>query len=204
MKFSCTFRRWFIEKRNLKNGWFIIWGHSLIWEFNTAHRIDFCSGIYGKMSHNMASVQFSRSVVSDFLWPHESQHTRPPCPSPVPGDHSDSSPSSQWCHPAISSSVVAFSSCPQSLPTSESFPMSQLFSWGGQSTGVSALASFLPKKSQGWSPSEWTGWISLQSKGLFKSLLQHHSSKALILRCSAFFTVQLTSIHDYWKNHSLD
>ena len=84
MKFSCTFRRWFIEKRNLKNGWFVIWGHSLIWEFNTAHRIDFCSGIYGKMSHNMASVQFSHSVVSDSLWPHSLQHTRLPCPSPNP------------------------------------------------------------------------------------------------------------------------
>ena len=98
--------------------------------------------------------------------PHESQHARPPCPSPTPGVHWDSRPSSQWYHPAISSSVVPFSSCPQSLPASVSFPMSQLFTWGGQSTGVSALASFLPKKSQGWSPSEWTGWISLQSKGL--------------------------------------
>ena len=104
--------------------------------------------------------------MSDSLQPHESQHARPPCPSPTPGVHSDSPPSSQWCHPAISSSVVPFSSCPQSLPASESFPISQLFSWGGQSTGVSALVSFLPKKSQGWSPSEWTCWISLQSKGL--------------------------------------
>ena len=114
--------------------------------------------------HNQ-SVQFSCSVVSNSLRPHESQHARPPCPSPTPGVHSDSWPSSQWCHPAISSSVIPFSSCPQSLPASESFPMSQLYAWGGQSTGVSALASFLPKKSQGWSPSEWTGWISLQSKG---------------------------------------
>ena len=112
------------------------------------------------------SVHFTHSVVFDSLRPHESQHTRPPCPSPTPGAHSDSRPLSQWCHPAISSSVVPFSSCPQSLPASESFPMSQLFAWGGQSTGVSALASFLPKKSQGWSLSEWTGWISLQSKGL--------------------------------------
>ena len=88
------------------------------------------------------------------------------CPSPTPGVHPDSRPSSWWCHPAISSSVVPFSSCPQSLPASESFPINQLFAWGGQSTGVSALASFLPRKSQGWSPSEWTGWISLQSKGL--------------------------------------
>ena len=113
-----------------------------------------------------SSVQFSHSVMSDSLRHHESQHTRPPCPSPTPGVHSDSRPSSQWCHLAISSSVVPFSSCPQSLPPSESFPMSQLFAWGGQSTGASALASFLWKKSQGWSPSEWTGWISLQSKGL--------------------------------------
>ena len=110
----------------------------------------------------LSSVQFSCSVVFDSLRPHESQHARPPCPSPIPGGHSDSRPSSQWCHPAISSSVVPFSSCPQSLPASESFPMSQLFTWGGQSTGVSALASFLPKKSQGWSPWEWTGW-TLQS-----------------------------------------
>ena len=112
------------------------------------------------------SDQISRSVMSDSLRPHESQHARPPCPSPTPGVHSDSHPSCQRCHPAISSSVVPFSSCPQSFPASESFPMSQLFAWGGQSTGISALVSFLPKKSQGWSPSEWTGWISLQSKGL--------------------------------------
>ena len=113
------------------------------------------------MIHQFSSVQFSCSVMSDSLRLHESQHARPPCPSPTPGVHSDSRPSSQWCHPAISSSIVPFSSCPQSLPASESFPMSQRFAWGGQSTGVSALASVLPKKSQGWSPSEWTGWISL-------------------------------------------
>ena len=101
----------------------------------------------------------------------------------------------QFSHPAISFLVVPFSSCPQSLPASESFSMSQLFAWGGQSTGVSVLVSFLPKKSQGWSPSEWTGWISLQSKGLLKSLLQHHSSKASIFQRSAFFTVQLS--HPY-------
>ena len=112
------------------------------------------------------SVQFSRSVVSDSLQPHESQHTRPPCPSPTPGVHSDSCPLSRWCHPAISSSVISFSSCPQSLPASESFPMSQLFAWGGQSIGVSALASVLPVNTQDWSPLEWTGWISLQFKGL--------------------------------------
>ena len=113
-----------------------------------------------------SSVQFSHSVVSDSLRPRESQHARPPCPSPTPGVHSGSCPSSPWCHPAISSSVVPFSSCSHSLPASESFQMTQLFTWGGQSPRVSALASFLPEKSQGWSPSEWTGWISLQSKGL--------------------------------------
>ena len=133
------------------------------------------------------SVQFSCSVVSDFLRPHESQHARPPCPSPAPGVHSNSCPSSRWCHQAISSSVVPFSSYPQSLPASESFPVSQFFIWGGQSTGVSALASFLPKKSQGWSPSEWTGWISLQSKGLSRvfsnTTVQKHQ----------FFSAQLSS-----------
>ena len=127
---------------------------------------------------NQLSDQFSRSVVSDCLRPHESQHARPPCPSPTPGVHWDSRPSSQWCHPAISSSGVPFSCCPQSLPASESSPMSQLFAWGDQSTGVSALASFLPKKSQGSSPSEWTGWISLKSKGLSRvfsnTIVQKH------------------------------
>ena len=114
------------------------------------------------------SVQFSSvtQLCPTLCDPMNHQHARPPCPSPTPGVHSDSCPSSPWCHPAISSSVIPFSSCPQSLLTSESFPMSQLFAWGGQSTRVSALASFLPKKSQGWSPSEWTGWISLQCKGL--------------------------------------
>ena len=110
---------------------------------------------------HFSSVHFSCSVVSNSLRPHESQYARPPGPSPTPGVHSDSRPSSPWCRRAISSSVIPFSSCSQSLPASESFPMSQLFAWGGQSTGASALASFLPKKSQSWSPSEWTGWISL-------------------------------------------
>ena len=132
------------------------------------------------------SVQFSCSVVSHSLRPHESQHTRPPCRSPTPRIHSNSSPSSRWCHRAISSSLVPFS-CPQFLPASESFPKSQLFAWGGQSTGVSALASFLPKKSQGWSPSEWT----------LRSLLQHDSLEASILQCSAFFTYNGALI-DLW------
>ena len=120
---------------------------------------------HGRNKSKLSSVQFSRSVVSDSLRHHESQHARPPCPSSTPRVHSDSRPSSQWCHSAISSSVIPVSSCLQSLPASESFPVSQLFSWGGQSIGVSALASFLPKNTQGWSPSEWTGWISSQSKG---------------------------------------
>ena len=114
-------------------------------------------------SVQFSSVQFSRSVVSDSLRPHESQHARPPCPSSTPAVHSNSCPSSRWCHPAISSSVIPFSSCPQSLPASVSFPMSQLFTWGDRSIGVSASASVLPKNTQDWSPLEWTGWISLQS-----------------------------------------
>ena len=125
---------------------------------------------------------------------HELQHARPPCPSPTPRVHSDSRPSSPWCHPAISSSVIPFSSCPQSLPVSESFSMSQLFAWGGQSTGVLALASFLPKN-----PgliSFRMDWLDLHAvRGTLKSLLQQHSSKASVLRCSAFFTIKLS--HPY-------
>ena len=152
----------------------------------------------------LSSVQFSHSVVSNSLRPHESQHARIPCPSPTPGVHSDSCPSSQWCHSVISFSVIPFSSCPESLPASESFKMSQLFPWGGQSIGVSALASFLPKKSQGRSPSEWTSWVSLQSKGLSRvfsnTTVQKHQ----------FFGTQFSSqsnshIHTWpLKNHSLD
>ena len=111
-----------------------------------------------------SSVLFSCSVVSDALRPHESQHTRPPCLSPTSRVHSNSCPSSRWCHPAISSSVIPFSSCPQSLPALESFPVSQLFARGGQSIGVSASASVLPMNTQDWSPLGWTGWSSLQSK----------------------------------------
>ena len=119
-------------------------------------------------SHSVqfSSVQFSCSVESNSLWPYESQHPRPPCPSPTPGVHSNSCPSSQWCHPAISSSVGPFSSCPQSLPALGSFPMGQLFAWGGQSISVSASASVLPMNTQDQSPLGWTGWISMQSKGL--------------------------------------
>ena len=133
------------------------------------------------------SVQFSRSVVSDSLQSHESQHARPPCPSLTPRVYSNSCPSSWWCHPATPSSVVPFSSCPQSLPASGSFPMSQLFAWGGQSIGVLASASVLPMNTQDWSPLGWTGWISLQSKGLSRAFsnttLQKHQ----------FFSAQLSS-----------
>ena len=136
---------------------------------------------------DIQSVQFSHSVLSDSLRPHELQHTRPPCPSPTSGVHSDSRPSSRWCHPTISSSVIPFSSCPQSLPTSESFPMTQLFTWGGQSIGASASASVLPMNTQDWSPLKWTCWISLQSKGLSRvfsnTTVQKHQ----------FFSAQLSS-----------
>ena len=152
----------------------------------------------------VSSVQFSHSVISDSLWPHESQHARPPCPSPSPRVHTNSRPSSRWCHPAISSSVIPFSSCLQSLPASKSFPMSQLFAWGGQSTGVSTLASVPPKKPQHWSPSEWTGWISLQSRDPQESspTPQFKSSNSSVL--SFLHSPTLPSIHDYWKNHSFD
>ena len=139
------------------------------------------------------SVHFSRSVVSDSLWPHESQHTRPPCPSPAPGVHSDSRLSSRWCYPAISSLVVPFSSCLQSLPASV-FSNESTLAWGGQSTGVSALASFLPKNTQDWCPLGWTGWTSLQSKNSQESS-PTHSSNASVLQRLAFFTVQLS--HPY-------
>ena len=132
--------------------------------------------------------------MSDSLQSHGLQHARRPCPAPTPGVHPNSCPLSRWCHPTISSSVVPFSSCLQSFPASGSFPRSQFFAWGGQSTGVSASASVLPMNTQDWSPLEWTGWIFLQSKEL-KNLLQHHSSKTSILRCSAFLIVQLS--HPY-------
>ena len=145
------------------------------------------------------SVQFSCSVVFDSLWPHEPLHTSPLCPSPAAGVHPNPCPLSQWCHPTISSSVVPFSSCPQFSPASGSFPMSQLFAWGGQSIGVSASKSVLPMNNQDWSPLGWIGWISLQSKGLSRvfsnTTASMIDSKASILRCSAFFTVQLS--HPY-------
>ena len=142
------------------------------------------------------SVQFSSVTPScPTLCNHGLQQARPPCPSPTPEVYSNSCPLSQWCHPTISSSLVPFSSCLQSFPASGSFQMSQLVASGGQSIGVSASASVLPMNIQDWLPLGWTGWISLLSKGPFKRLLQHHSSKASILLCSAFFIVQLS--HPY-------
>ena len=159
------------------------------------------------LNEKFSSLQFSRSVVSDSLRPHELQHTRPPCPSPTPGAHSNWCPLSWWCHPAISSSVILFSSCPQSLPASEYFPVSQLFAWSSQSNGVSALASFLPKNTQDQSPLEWTGWISLQSKGLSRVFSNTTAQKNQFFGtqlASHPYMTTLTSIHDHWKNHSLD
>ena len=150
-----------------------------------------------------SSVLFSCSVVSDSLWPHESQHTRPSCPSPTARVYPNSCTLSWWCHPTIPSSVVPFSSCPQSFPASGSFPMNQLFSSSGQSIGVSA-STVLPMNTQDWSPLGWTGWISLQSKGLSRvfsnTTVQKHQ----------FFCTQLSlqsnsHIHTWLrKNHSLD
>ena len=135
----------------------------------------------------ISSIQFSHSVVSNYLWLNKSQHPRPLCLSPTPGVYSNSCPSSQWCHPTISSSVIPFSSCPQSFSASGSFPMNQLYAWGGQSIGVSASASVLPINTQDWSPLGWTGCISLQCKGLWRvfsnTTVQKHQ----------FFGTQLSS-----------
>ena len=149
-------------------------------------------------------VHFSHSVVSDSLRPHELQHARPPCPSPTPWVYPNPCPSSLWCHPAISSSVIPFSSCPQSLPASGSFPVSQLFASGGQSIGVSGSTSVLPMNTQDWSPLGWTGWISLLSKRLSRvfsnTTVQKHQFSVL----SFHHSPTLTSKHDHWKNHRLD
>ena len=151
----------------------------------------------------ISSVQFSDSVVSNSLQPHELQHARPPCPSPIPRVHPNSCPLSQWCHPTRSSSVILFSSCLESFPASGSFPMSQLFSSGGQSIGVSASTSVLPTNIQDWFPLGWTGWIFLQSKGLSRvfsnTTVQKHQSSVL----SFLYSPTLTSIHDYWKTIAL-
>ena len=143
----------------------------------------------------MTSVQFSNSVVSDSLQPHEPQHARPPCPSPTPRVHPNPYPLSRWCHPTIASSVVPFSSCLQPFPVSGAFQMSQLFTSGGQSIGVSALSSVLPMNIQDWFSfrMDWLDLLAVQ--GTLKSLAQYHSSKASLPQCSAFFVIQLS--HPY-------
>ena len=172
-----------IIQDDIINGFYQIFSHTLMLH-NTLQKIE-------------EDVQFSHSVVSNSLWPHESQHTRPPCPSPTPGVYS--CPLSQWCHPAISSSVIPFSSCPQSLPASGSFPMSP-FAWGGPSIGVSASASVLPMNTQDWSPLGWTGWISLQSKGLSRVCSNTTVQKHQFF--SAQFSSQSSSHIHTWCNSS--
>ena len=176
-------------------GFSIFWIQGIIPHVCLIHWV-YCPGSSLDLSFSSSVSLVSHSVMSDSLWPHESQHTRPPCPSPTPGVYSNSCPSSRWCHPAISSSVIPFSSCPQSLPASGSFPISQPFAWGGQSIGVSASTSVFPMNTQDLSPSGWTGWISLQSKGLSRvfsnTTVQKHQ----------FFGTQLSSqsnshIHKY-------
>ena len=151
-----------------------------------------------------SSVEFSHSVMSDSLWPHEPSHARPPCPSPTPRVYPSLCPLSRWCHPTISSSLIPFSSCPQSFTAWGSFQMSQLFTSGGQSTGVSASTSVLPMNTQDWFPVGWIGWISLQSRGLLgvvsNTTVQKHQ----------FFGAQLSLCsnshipNDHLKNHSID
>ena len=153
--------------------------------------------------------QYRCSVVSDSLWSHEPQHARPPCPSPTPRVHPNPCPLSWWCHPTIPSSVILFSSCPQSFPASGSFQMSQLFTSGGQNIGVSASISDLPMNTQDWSSLGWTGWISLQSKGLSRvfsntTVQKHQFFGAQFSSQSNSHIHTLTSIHYHWKNHSLD
>ena len=158
---------------------------------------------------NVASVLFSCSVVSDSLQPHGPQHARLPCPSPAPRTYSNSCLLSQWCHPAISSSVIPFSPRLQSFPALRSFQISQFFASGGQSIGVSVSASVLPVNIQDWFPLGWPSWISLQSRdylweGTLKSFLQHHSSKHQFFGAQILYSPTLTFIHDCWKNHSFD
>ena len=149
-------------------------------------------------------LQFSPSVVSDFLWPHEPQHARPPCPSPTPRACSNSCSLSQWCHPTISPSVVPFSSRLQSFPASGSFQMSQLFASGGQSIGVSASTSVLPMNTQDWFPLGWTGWISLQSRDSWESSPTPQFKSIHSSALSVPYSPTLTSMRDPWRNHSLD
>ena len=160
----------------------------------------FCNSLFSSVS----SVQFSHSVLSDSLRPHETQQARPSCPSPTPGVCSNSCPLSGWCHPTISSSATHFSTCPQYFPAPRSFPMSRFFASSGQSTEVSASVSVLPMNTQDWSPLGWTGWISLQSKGLSWVFSNTTVQKHQFFGAQFLYSPTLTSIPDHWKNHSLD
>ena len=160
---------------------------------------------YHKEDENsILSLQFSPSVVSNSLWSYGLQYTRLPCPSPTPGAYSNSCPSSRWCHPTISSSVIPFPSYLQSFPASGSFQMSQFFTSGGQSIGASALTSVLPMNIQDWFPLGWTGWIFLQSKGLSRVFSNTKVQKHQFFGAQPLYSPTLTSIHDYGKNHSCD
>ena len=156
------------------------------------------------MNYHVSSVQFSRSVVSNSLRPHGLKHARPSWSSPTPRVYSNSCPLSQWCHPTISSSVVPFFSCLQSFPASGSVQMSQFFTSGSQSIGVSSSASVLPMNNQDWSPLGWTGWISLRSKGLSRVFFNTTVQKHQFYSAHLSLLPTLTSICDYWKNHSFD
>ena len=158
-----------------------------------------------RLRGRLACFRFSSVAQScPTLRPHESQHTRPPCPSPTPRVYSNSCPLSRWCHPAISSSVIPFSSCSQSLPASGPFPTSQLFSWGGQSIGVSASASVLPMNTQDWSPLGWMVGSSCSPRDSQESSPTPHYKSINFSALSFLHSPTLTSIHDHWINHSLD
>ena len=155
------------------------------------------------MRKSLPGFSSIHSVVSNSLQPHGTQHARPPCPSPTPRVYSNSSPLSQWCHPTISSSIIPFSSCPQSLPASESFPISQLFQWGGQSTGLSALTSFLPKNPRA-DLQNGLGGSPCSPRDFQESSPTPQSKRINSSAISFLHSPTLTSIHDHWKNHSLD
>ena len=183
---------------------FKLWFSSEVWSWETNHILRTSDAIVSLLPEKgvLDSIQFSRSVVFDSLQPHELQHSRLPCPSPIPEACSNSCPLSWWCHPTISSSIIPFSSCLQSFPASGSFPMSHFFASCGQSIGASDSASVLPMIIQDWFPLGWMDWLDLLAvQGTFKSLLQHHSSKHSSA-LSFLYGPALTSIHNYWKNHS--
>ena len=156
------------------------------------------------LDHYVSSYQFSHSVVFDSLWPHELHHTRPRCPSPTPRVHTNSCPSSWRCHPAISTSVVPFSSCPQIPSSTRVFSNESTLHMTWQNTGVSALTSVHPKNTQDWSPSEWTGWISFHPRDSQESSQTPQFKSINSLRLSFLHSPTLTSIHDHRKNHSLN